>query len=133
MPFRGEAAQHGPFGWPSPSGNIGRNVSNRRMDMLAVNHRSRAVALIVAVVALSGIALTVRAGDASYDKMPSSYGAMMKMKPMDVFKMMDTDKKGVVTKEQYMKFHEAMFDKMDKNKDGVLSHEEWVGQIHTAP
>jgi len=101
--------------------------------MLAVNHRSRAVALIVAVVALSGIALTVRAGDASYDKMPSSYGAMMKMKPMDVFKMMDTDKKGVVTKEQYMKFHEAMFDKMDKNKDGVLSHEEWVGQIHTAP
>ena len=98
--------------------------------MRAVNHRSLAAAVIIAALSSSSIARVARAADATFDKMPASYGALMKMKPMDVFHMMDKDKKGTVTKEQYMKFHEAMFDKMDKNKDGALSHEEWVGQIH---
>ena len=32
-----------------------------------------------------------------------------------------------------MKFHEGMFDRMDKNKDGKLAREEWLGQIHSTP
>jgi hypothetical protein len=46
---------------------------------------------------------------------------------------MDTEKTGFVTKEQFMKFHEGMFDKMDKNKDGKLAREEWLGQSHSTP
>jgi EF hand len=87
---------------------------------------------ITALVASLGFARTAQAADTAGDKMPASYAAMMKMKPMDIMHMMDTEKSGFVTKDQFMKFHEAMFDKMDKNKDGKLSREEWLGKIHMA-
>ena len=35
--------------------------------------------------------------------------------------MMDANKDGKVTKEEFTKAHEAMFDAKDSNKDGVLS------------
>lgn len=88
---------------------------------------------MTALVASLGFARTAQAADTRQDmKMPSSYAAMMKMKPMDMMHMMDPEKTGSVTKDQFMKFHEAMFDKMDKNKDGKLSREEWLGKIHMA-
>jgi uncharacterized membrane protein YfbV (UPF0208 family) len=86
----------------------------------------RSAAFMAAMLASIAFARVARASEFSQDKMPASYAAMMKMKPMDVMHMMDTDKKGSVTKEQFMKFHEAMFEKMDKNKDGQLSQEEWL-------
>jgi Ca2+-binding EF-hand superfamily protein len=101
--------------------------------MIALKPAARAAVLALAVAVSMSFARTVRAAEASFEKMPSSYAALMKMKPMDVMHMMDKDKKGVVTKEQFMKFHEAMFDNMDKNKDGQLSREEWLGQIHSSP
>lgn len=100
--------------------------------MLAVNIRSCAAAVIVAVLASFGVAPSARAAEFAQD-FPKSYSDFVKMKPMEIMKMMDKDKKGHVTKEEFMKFHEAMFDKMDKNKDGVLSREEWIGQIQTSP
>lgn len=98
--------------------------------------RAAALALSLsaaALVAAVGLPRPALAADASQDKMPASYAALMKMKPMDVMHMMDTEKKGFVTKEQFMKFHESMFDKMDKDKDGQLSREEWLGKIHSSP
>ena len=48
----------------------------------------------------------------------------MKMaKPMDMasmMKMMDTNTDGMVSKEEFMKHHEMMFDKMKKNKMGMV-------------
>ena len=38
--------------------------------------------------------------------------------------MMDADKDGKVTKEEFIKGHDAMFTKMDANKDGVLDKAE---------
>ena len=101
--------------------------------MIASRSTTRVTALALAVVASMSLARTAEAADVSYDKMPASYGALMKMKPMDMMHMMDPDKKGFVAKEQFMKFHEAMFDKMDKDKDAKLSREEWLGQIHSTP
>ncbi len=100
--------------------------------MLVVKHRSRAATFVVVVLASLGIALTARAAEFAQD-FPKSYSDFVKMKPMEIMKMMDKDKRGYVTKEEFMKFHEQMFDKMDKNKDGVLSREEWIGQIHSSP
>jgi hypothetical protein len=57
----------------------------------------------------------------------------MKMKPMDVMHVMDPDNKGYVTKEDYMKFHEMMFQKMDKNRDNKLDEDEFVKSTHTGP
>jgi uncharacterized low-complexity protein len=38
--------------------------------------------------------------------------------------MMDTDKDGKVSKDEYMKHHEAVFTKMDASKDGTLEDSE---------
>lgn len=44
-------------------------------------------------------------------------------KPMDMkmsMKMMDTNNDGMISKEEFMKRHEMMFDKMKKNKAGLV-------------
>jgi EF hand len=99
--------------------------------MIALKAAARATALTVAVVASMSFARPARASDVSFERTPSSYAALVKMKPMEVMHLMDADNQGSVTKEQFMKFHEAMFDKMDKDKDGKLSREEWLDRIHS--
>ena len=51
--------------------------------------------------------------------------------PVDKFPMMDADKNGSVSKEEFKKFFPQMqdgaFAAIDKNKDGAISHEEWQG------
>jgi EF hand len=86
-----------------------------------------------AVVAVMTAIPNARASDVSQDKMPASYGALMKMKPMEVMHLMDPDRKGYAAKSDFMKFHEEMFEKMDRNHDGNLSEEEFVARIHSAP
>jgi len=83
-------------------------------------------------LAMLGAPATALAGDASME-VPRSYRALMKMKPMEVMHMMDTGKTGLVTKADYMAFHEAMFDKMDKNKDGKVSKSEWLDRSEEKP
>ena len=58
---------------------------------------------------------------------PAEYVDYLKMKPMQAMHMMDADKKGYVTKEEFMKFHEELFEKIDKDHDGKLSMEECMG------
>jgi hypothetical protein len=88
---------------------------------------------VAALMALTSYPRAAQAADVSQDKMPASYGSMMKMDPMDVMHMMDGGKKGYVSREDFMKFHEAMFVKMDKNKDGKLTEDEFVARTHAAP
>ncbi|MDE2388892.1 MAG: EF-hand domain-containing protein [Betaproteobacteria bacterium] len=38
--------------------------------------------------------------------------------------VVDTNKDGKISKEEFMKHHEAMFDKKDVNKDGFIDREE---------
>ena len=83
-------------------------------------------ALGVMVAAILAVGPAARAADVSADKVPVSYAAMMKMKPMDVMHLMDPDKKGFVTKDDYMKFHEMLFEKMDKNHDGKVDASEFM-------
>ena len=40
------------------------------------------------------------------------------------FEMMDTDKDGKVTRDEFDKAHGSMFAKMDANKDGVITEDE---------
>ncbi len=91
--------------------------------------RSRAAVFSAVVAALlATIIAPARVRAADMPDFPKSYSAYMKMKPMDAMHMMDKDHKGYVTKDEFMKFHEAMFDNMDRNKDGKLSREEWMGR-----
>jgi EF hand len=96
--------------------------------MLAARRTIHAAAVVFAVVASVSFLPVARAADTAQDKIPASYMALMKMNPMDVMHAMDSDKKGYVMKEDFMKFHDAMFDRMDKNKDGKLTEDEWMGK-----
>jgi len=96
-------------------------------------HRNLALASAGAMAAaLLGAPAMARAADTSRE-VPRSYAALMKMKPMAVMHMMDSGKKGFVTQEEFMAFHQAMFDKMDGDRDGKLSQAEWIEKVHTAP
>lgn len=57
----------------------------------------------------------------------NSWTAMRKMKPMEVMHIVDADKKGYVTKEEFMKFQEQFFRRMDRDHDGKISAQEWMG------
>lgn len=79
------------------------------------------------VVVTSLAAPAVFAGDVTReDRMPSSYAALLEMKPMDVMHMIDEDDKGYVTRDEFMKFQEALFDRADKNRDDRLSTPEFT-------
>jgi len=45
---------------------------------------------------------------------------------MDMMKKMDMNKDGMVSKDEYMKFYEVKFETMDKNKDKMITQEEWL-------
>jgi hypothetical protein len=90
-------------------------------------------ALAAALVAVLATIPNAHAADTSQDMMPAGYSSLMKMKPVQVMHMMDPDKKGYVTKSDFMKFHERMFEKMDKNHDDKLSEAEFVEKTHTGP
>jgi hypothetical protein len=81
-----------------------------------------------ALVASVAFAPAVRAAEGetkssapSAQKMPSTPYRMYKTDPMQMYKMMDADNKGYVTKEEFMKFQEQLFDKWDKAKQGRLT------------
>ena len=91
------------------------------------------LALAAALVAVMATIPNAHAADTSQDMMPAGYASLMKMKPMEVMHLMDKDKKGYVTKSEFMKFHEQMFEKMDKNHDDKLSEAEFVERTHAGP
>jgi hypothetical protein len=93
--------------------------------------RAVKLALLVAVTATAPAALAATGTEASKtpaapEKMPPSPAAMMQMDPKAAFQMMDPDKKGYVTKEEFLKFEAKLFEKADKNKDGRLSMPEFT-------
>jgi hypothetical protein len=45
---------------------------------------------------------------------------------MSTMKKMDTNKDGMVSRDEYMSFYEQKFDAMDKNKDKMVTQEEWL-------
>jgi Ca2+-binding EF-hand superfamily protein len=45
-------------------------------------------------------------------------------------KMMDTNGDGMISKDEFMKYHEMMFDKMKKNKAGMVDIKEFEMMHH---
>ena len=45
-------------------------------------------------------------------------------------KMMDTNGDGMISKDEFMKYHEMMFDKMKKNKSGMVDIKEFEMMHH---
>lgn len=85
--------------------------------------------LALALGAAAVLALPVSAGATSQHSQdfPRSVGEVVaKMKPMELMHMIDKEKKGVVTKEQYMQFFEDLWNKMDPNHTGTVDKDTWM-------
>jgi hypothetical protein len=92
------------------------------------------IAVVTVCIALGLIAFgpsSAYAAEAA--KVPTSFEEFFKMHAMPAMHMIDTDNKGYVTKEEFMKFMEQFFDKMDKDHSGKVTAEEWIGQSSPRP
>ncbi|MGC1416599.1 MAG: hypothetical protein WA817_15035 [Candidatus Acidiferrum sp.] len=79
---------------------------------------------IIATLLVAGLML----GNASAQKAavpkPQDRLAMGEDGVRQLLALMDTDKKGMVSKQEFMKFMEAEFERLDKNKKGALNAKE---------
>jgi Ca2+-binding EF-hand superfamily protein len=92
---------------------------------------SRSILKSLAVTALlvAGAApLAGRAGNISSTDQARAWAALSRMKPMEVMHMIDADKKGYVSREEFMQFQQLFFDRMDRDHDGKVDAQEWMGK-----
>jgi hypothetical protein len=79
---------------------------------------------IIATLLVAGLML----GNASAQKAavpkPQDRVAMGEDAVRQLLALMDTDKKGMVSKQEFMKYMEAEFERLDKNKKGALNAKE---------
>jgi hypothetical protein len=86
-----------------------------------------AFASLVAL-AMASHATPSSASDAREPNVPATHTALQKMKPVDVMHAIDTDGNGYVTREEFMKFQEELFRKIDRNGDRRLGEPEFTDQ-----
>src|ERR1700682_6172144 len=96
--------------------------------MNLLNRSILAAALSFAVVAAAPVA---RADTPTTSDEARSWAQLAKMKPMEVMHMIDRENKGYVTREEFMRFQEQLFDKMDADHDGKVVAPEWMGKAAT--
>ncbi len=87
----------------------------------------RAALAFLALAAVAG-ASTAHASDVRSGAPPAWYAVNPGVEPMTLMHMMDEDKSGSISREEFLKFHEELFDKIDTNHDGQISVEEWMGR-----
>jgi hypothetical protein len=84
------------------------------------------VMLVIAILATTwGMAGTAGAQKAAVPK-PQDKLAIGEDEAKQLLLLIDTDKKGKISKQQWMKFMEAEFDRLDKTKSGELDTTELI-------
>ena len=78
------------------------------------------VVLISIALALAGAAFAQRASTPKQQDKAALANPHVK----ELMLLMDTDKNGRISKEEWMKFMETEFDRLDKDKSGALSPQE---------
>ena len=105
----------------------------RTIQKLALSAVPLFLAVALSAAPGSAAAFDPTRDDYSPDDMPATYFALKQMKPMDVMHQMDTNKDGMVTKAEFMKYMGALYDRMDKNKDDKVTAEEWLKNVWSSP
>jgi serine protease inhibitor ecotin len=87
-------------------------------------------ALLAAMAIASFLSVSVAQADqADIQKLWQSSGysqAGKGMRTMNMMHMMDANNDGKVTKEEFMAYHEMIWEKMDKNHKGYMMEEDWI-------
>jgi hypothetical protein len=56
-------------------------------------------------------------------------GYNRQLRKMEMMKKMDTDNDHKVSREEFLAFHQSVFNTMDKSSDQQLSAQEWAGKV----
>jgi Ca2+-binding EF-hand superfamily protein len=99
--------------------------------MLMRENRRWTIVVIAVLVVLGTMLGNAAAQKASVPK-PQNKLAMGEEGVKQLLPLMDTDKNGLVSKQEYMKFMEAEFARLDKNKKGELNVKELTQSSLTA-
>jgi hypothetical protein len=99
--------------------------------MLIQNNRPRAIVVIAVLVVTSAMLGTASAQKASVPK-PQNKMVIGEDSIKQLLPLMNTDKNGMVSKQEFMKFMEAEFERLDKSRKGELNVKELTQSTVTA-
>jgi len=91
--------------------------------MLSRTSRLWVIPIVAVLVAAEAMLGTAVAQKASVPK-PQNKLALGEEEVKQLLPLMETDKNGKISKQEYMKFMEAEFERLDKNKKGELDVKE---------
>lgn len=85
-----------------------------------LSRTNRVMVIVVASVLVAGGSMLGTAAQKDSVPKPQNKLALGEDEVKQLLLLMDTDSKGKVSKQQYMKFMEAEFERLDKDKKGEL-------------
>jgi len=88
--------------------------------------------IAIAVLVVTGTMLGNAAAQKASVPKPQNTLAMAEDEVKQLLALMNTDTKGMVSKQEFMKFMEAEFERLDKNKKGELNVKELAQSSLTA-
>jgi Ca2+-binding EF-hand superfamily protein len=94
--------------------------------------KRRWMIVVIAVLVVAGTMLGNAAAQKASVPKPQNKLAIGEEGVKQLLPLMDTDKKGMVSKQEFMKFMEAEFERLDKNKKGELNVKELTQSNLTA-
>ena len=89
--------------------------------------------LVVALSGGGGILTSTSSAQRAAVPRPPDRTALASEKVKELLALMDTGKNGKIYKQQWMKFMETEFDKLDKNKRGEIDPKEFLPRNRTLP
>jgi Ca2+-binding EF-hand superfamily protein len=90
------------------------------------------IVVVIAVLVVTGTMLGNAAAQKASVPKPQNKLAIGQEAVKQLLSLMDTDKKGMISKQEFMKFMEAEFERLDKNKKGELNVKELTQSPLTA-
>jgi Ca2+-binding EF-hand superfamily protein len=79
------------------------------------------IVVVIAVLVVTGTMLGNAAAQKASVPKPQNKLAIGEEAVKQLLRLMDTDKKGMLSKQEFMKFMEAEFERLDKDKKGELN------------
>jgi hypothetical protein len=121
-----DRVQRSTKGWNSPE-----RAARRSRNMLRRSKKTWALVVTLLMLASLGLFGTAAAQKASVPR-PQDKLAMGEDQVRQLLALMDADKNGKVSKEKYMRFMEAEFERLDREKKGELDVKELTKSTTTA-
>jgi hypothetical protein len=90
------------------------------------------IASIITVLIATGTLLATAAAQKADAPKPHNYLAMGEEQVKQLLLLIRPDRKGMISKQEYLKFMEAEFDRLDKDKKGELDASKFVESNLTA-